>query len=158
MAENKLDVFDKRILHCLQQQGDVGPSELSSSVYLSPSQCSRRLQRLKSESYIDRVVALLNPERLNLGFSAYLAIKLKSHDPESEARFVERVHSLPEVVSCERLTGETDWLLRVWTRDLESYNQFLATKIRTALEIDTALSSIVLENLKSTTVLSLDFC
>jgi DNA-binding Lrp family transcriptional regulator len=158
MADSQLDNFDRRILNHLQKNGDLGPSDLSSLVYLSPSQCSRRLQRLKNENYIDRIVALLNPERLNLGVSAYVTVKLRSHARENEDRFRERVQSLSEVTSCEGMTGEADYMLKVFTRDLESYNRFLATKIHTAKEIDTARSSIILENLKSTTELSLDFC
>jgi len=158
MAKGRLDSFDRRILNQLQQQGDLGPSDLSALVYLSPSQCSRRLQRLKNEKYISRSVALLNPERLNLGFSAYLTIKLRSHSPENVQRFRERVQSLSEVTSCEGLTGEADYMLRISTRDLESYNRFLTQKIHSAPEIDTSRSSIILESLKNTTELSLDFC
>jgi len=158
MANIQLDNFDRRILNHLQQQGDLGPSDLSPLVYLSPSQCSRRLQRLKSDDYIDRIVALLNPAKLNLGVSAYVTVKLRSHARENKDRFRERVQSLSEVASCEGMTGETDYMLKVSTRDLESFNRFLATKIHTAEEIDTARSSIILENLKSTTELSLDFC
>lgn len=156
--KQKLDSFDRRILYHLQQQGDLGPSELSALVHLSSSQCSRRLQRLKNEKYIQNTVALLDPVKLNLGVSAYVSVKLKSHDRVNEERFRERVQSLPEVVSCEGLTGDNDYMLKVFTQDLETYNQFLQNKIHTAAEIDTARSSIILESLKSTTVLTLDFC
>jgi DNA-binding Lrp family transcriptional regulator len=158
MTKERLDPFDRKILATLQQRGDLGPSELSLVVNLSPSQCSRRLQRLKDEKYIERTVALLNPKRLNLGVSAYVSVKLRSHGPENERRFRERMAQLSEVTSCESLTGEADFMLRVSTRDLASYNEFLSMKLRAAPEIDTARSSIILEDIKSTTALSLDFC
>ncbi len=158
MAATQLDNFDRRILNYLQQHGDWGPSELSSLVYLSPSQCSRRLQRLKNENYVDRIVALLNAEKLQLGVSAYVMVKLRSHARENKEKFRDHIQSLSEVTSCEGLTGDADYMLKIFTHDLNSYNRFLATKIHTADEIDTARSSIILESLKSTTELSLDFC
>jgi Lrp/AsnC family leucine-responsive transcriptional regulator len=158
MADRRLDSFDRKILTHLQEQGDLGPSELSALVNLSASQCSRRLQRLKDEGYLDRIVALLSPERLNLGISAYVTIKLSSHSEDAERRFRERVQTLPEIVSCDYLTGETDFMLRVWTKDLESFSRFLSTKLLPAPEIETARSSIILSSLKSTTTLSLEYC
>ena len=158
MTKDRLDIFDRKILAALQDCGDLGSTELSAIVNLSPSQCSRRLQRLKHENYLERIVALLSPKRLNLGVSAYVAVQLRSHGPENENAFLERVASLSEVTSCESLTGEADFMLRVSTRDLDSYNRFLSAKLRVAPEIDNVRSSIVLESFKSTTALSLDFC
>ena len=63
-----------------------------------------------------------------------------------------------EVVWCDYLTGDNDFMLRVWTRDLESYSEFLTRKLLPAPEIETARSSIILSSLKSTTLLSLDYC
>lgn len=158
MARNRLDNFDRSILLLLQERGDLGPSELSAHIHLSPSQCSRRLQRLKDEGYIERTVAMLNPDRLNLGISAYVAVKLSSHTPDAERMFRERVQALPEVVSCDYLTGETDFMLHVWTHDLESYSHFLSQKLLPGGEIETARSNIILKSLKRTTALMLDYC
>jgi DNA-binding Lrp family transcriptional regulator len=158
MSGRRLDGFDRAILMHLQEQGDLGPSELSAKVHLSASQCSRRLQRLKDEGYLDRIVALLNPKKLNLGISAYVAVKLASHSEDGERKFRERVQLFSEVVCCDYLTGDNDFMLRVWTRDLESYSEFLTRKLLPAPEIETARSSIILSSLKSTTLLSLDYC
>ena len=158
MAARRLDSFDRNILMHLQEEGDLGPSDLSERVHLSASQCSRRLQRLKEEGYIQRTAAILDPARLNLGISAYVAVKLSSHAADGEQKFRDRVRVLPEVVSCDYLTGDTDFMLHVWTHDLESYSRFLSTKLLPAPEIETARSSIILKSLKRTTALSLDFC
>lgn len=158
MARDKLDRFDRKILLLLQERGDLGPSELSAHVHLSASQCSRRLQRLKDEGYLLRTVAILNPERLNLGVSAYVAVKLRSHSSDSERIFRERVQQLPEIISCDYLTGENDFMLRIFTRDLESYSQFLSSKLLPSTDIETVRSSIILSSLKSTTLLSMEYC
>lgn len=158
MAAERLDDFDRKILYHLQNQSDMGPAELSGVVHLSASQCSRRIQRLRQAGYIAKTAVILNAGKLNLSISAYIAVKLKAHSPDMEARFLERIDALPEVLSCDYLTGETDFMLRVITRDLESYSDFLSNKLRIGDEIETVRSSIILKGLKNTTALSLDFC
>jgi len=158
MTERSLDSFDRRILMLVQEKGELGPTELSPLVHLSSSQCSRRLQRLKDEGYIQKVVSVLDPERLNLNVSAYVVVKLRSHTPEDEKNFRALVAKLPEITSCDYLTGDADFMLRVFTRDLKSYHQFITSKLLPAAEIETARSSIVTASLKNTTALPLDFC
>jgi Lrp/AsnC family leucine-responsive transcriptional regulator len=152
-----LDSFDRRILAELQAQGDIGPAELSERVHLSPSQCSRRLQRLKAEGYIDKIVALLSHEHLDLGVTAYVLITLRSHAPEHSEAFQQRVRTSPEILECASTTGEADYVLKVCTKDLASYNILLTEKLLRASEIATARSSIVLNQMKSTTELPLAF-
>lgn len=156
-AARSLDSFDRRILAELQVQGDLGPAELSERVNLSPSQCSRRLQRLKAEGYVARTVALLDHGRLNLGVSAYVLITLRSHDPERIESFQKLVRTSPEILECASTTGEADFVLRVCTRDLDSYNAFLTQKLLRSAEVATARTSIVLHQHKDTTELPLDF-
>ena len=156
-AERSLDSFDRRILAELQAQGDLGPAELSERVNLSASQCSRRLQRLKAEGYIARTVALLSHDRLNLGVSAYVLITLRSHDPERIEAFQKLVRASTEILECASTTGEADFVLRVCTRDLDSYNAFLTRKLLPSAEVATARTSIVLHQHKDTTELPLDF-
>jgi Lrp/AsnC family leucine-responsive transcriptional regulator len=156
-AARSLDSFDRRILAELQVHGDLGPAELSERVRLSPSQCSRRLQRLRTEGYIAGTVALLSHERLNLGVSAYVLVTLRSHDPERIEAFQKLVRSSAEIVECASTTGEADFVLRVCTRDLDSYNAFLTQKLLLSVEIATARTSIVLHQHKDTTELPLDF-
>ena len=156
-AARSLDSFDRRILAELQVHGDLGPAELSERVRLSPSQCSRRLQRLKAEGYIDKTVALLSHGRLNLGVSAYVLVTLRAHDPERIEAFQKLVRTNAEIVECASTTGEADFVLRVCTRDLDSYNAFLTEKLLLSAEIATARTSIVLHQYKDTTELPLDF-
>jgi len=156
-AARSLDSFDRRILAELQAQGDLGPAELSERINLSASQCSRRLQRLKVEGYIERTVALLSHDQLNLSVSAYVLITLRSHDPEGIEAFQKLVRSNPEILECASTTGEADFVLRVCTRDLASYNTFLTQKLLRSSEVANAHTNIVLHQYKDTTELPLDF-
>ncbi len=158
MAQERLDRFDRKILQHIQIRGDLGPGELSTLVHLSPSQCSRRLHRLREQGFIERTAAILDPAKLNLGISAYIAVKLRSQTGEAERLFRARIEALPEVISCDYTTGEMDFMLRVYTRDLESYSEFLSSRLLIGEEIDNVRTFIVMKQLKKTTALPLDFC
>lgn len=158
VAAYPLDSFDRRILELVQRQGDIGPAELSCQIHLSPSQCSRRLQRLRTEGYVDTVVALLSPKKLNLGIKVCLLVKLRSISPEVERNFADRVMSLSEVVSADYLAGQSDFVLEIQTRDVESYASFLSERLLPGLEIESLYSSFVLKPIKMGTELPLNYC
>jgi Lrp/AsnC family transcriptional regulator, leucine-responsive regulatory protein len=153
----ELDRFDLRILECWQLHGDIGPVEMSEHVHLSASQCSRRMQSLRSAGYVSRVAAVLDAEKLGIGVSAYVLITLRSHESEWIDNFNKRIEAMDEVLECQALTGAADIILKVATRDLATFNTFLTRELLTAPEVATARSSIVLENLKSTTALPMRF-
>jgi DNA-binding Lrp family transcriptional regulator len=157
MTRRRLDSFDRRILAELQTLGDLGPAELSERVCLSASQCSRRLQRLKAEGYVLKVAALLNPEHLDVAVTAYVLVSLRSHAPEHVEAFRRLVATSAEIQECASTTGESDFVLKVRTRDLASYNALLTHRLLRAAEVATVRSWIVLEQQKATTALPLDF-
>lgn len=151
--QRELDNFDLRILECWQARGDIGPAEMSEHVHLSASQCSRRMQQLRSAGYVARIAAVLDAERLGIGVTAYVLVTLRSHEAGWLDEFNARITELDEVLECQSLTGEADIVLKVATRDLASFNRLLTRELLTAPAVATARSSIVLENLKSTTSL-----
>jgi DNA-binding Lrp family transcriptional regulator len=116
------------------------------------------LHRLREQGFIERTAAILDPAKLNLGISAYIAVKLRSQTGEAERLFRARIEALPEVISCDYTTGEMDFMLRVYTHDLESYSEFLSAKLLIGEEIDNVRTFIVMKQLKKTTALPLDFC
>ncbi|MGF7156366.1 Lrp/AsnC family transcriptional regulator [Novosphingobium gossypii] len=152
-----LDSFDLRILECWQERGDIGPVEMSELVHLSASQCSRRMQSLRAAGHVSRISAVLQPEKLGIGVSAYVLVTLRSHEPDWLETFNRRIDALDEVLECQSLTGEADIILKVATRDLASFNTLLVRELLAAPEVATARSSIILENLKSTTALPTRF-
>ena len=148
-----LDGYDLKILAVWQQHGDIGPVEMSEAVALSPSQCSRRMAALKRDGHVRGFHARLNPASLGIGLMAYVLITMKSHAPEAADAFRSRILALDEVLECQKLTGEADIILKVATRDLASFNQLLSHRILAAPEVATARSSIILDEVKSTTAL-----
>ncbi|MCG4254083.1 Lrp/AsnC family transcriptional regulator [Acetobacter tropicalis] len=157
MRDATIDSFDRAILSTLQNKGDISLNDLSNLVNLSSSQCSRRLQRLKDEGYIDRVVAILSPAKLNLNVSSFVVVKLYSHSPEIEKRFCDHISRLNEVVSCHYITGSSDFILLVYSHDLHSYREFIAHRLLSLSDITSITSHIILGNVKNVTTLPLDY-
>lgn len=152
-----LDRYDVRILAAMQEQGDIGPMEMSQVVHLSPSQCSRRMQSLRKAGYVKSIRAVLDPGMVRVGLQAYVLITMKSHSPEAADAFHKKLLGLDEVIECQKLTGASDMIIKVATHDLHSFNRLLTRELLSAPEVANAQSSIILEDIKSTTSLALRF-
>jgi Lrp/AsnC family transcriptional regulator, leucine-responsive regulatory protein len=154
-AHQILDSFDLRLLQALQENSQLTNAELAERVRLSPSQISRRIQRLEQEGFIDRRVTLLNSAKLGLDVHAYVTIVMKSHAEAEIKTFRARLLRLPEIQECCKITGDADYLLKITTGDLNSYNHILTEYLLKAPEVASVRSSIVLEEIKRTTLLPL---
>jgi len=145
-----LDGFDLKLLTALQQDGRLTNAELGEMVHLSASQVSRRVQRLIESGYIERFQAVLNRQKLGIGLTAYCLVTLKIHGGDSMLAFHERVRGLPEVLECQSLTGEADYVLKVAVTDLKRFADFMSEHLMKAPEVANIRSSIVLESIKET--------
>jgi Lrp/AsnC family leucine-responsive transcriptional regulator len=143
-----IDRFDLRILGALQSQGDIGPQEMSQKVHLSASQCSRRMQALRKAGFVKAVRAVIDPNKVAVGLQAYVLVTLKSHSPKTAHEFRERLLRLDEVLECYKLTGASDMIIKVATRDLGTFNDVLTNELLGAPEVAHAQSSIILEEIK----------
>jgi Lrp/AsnC family transcriptional regulator, leucine-responsive regulatory protein len=160
MAEiETLDKLDKAILRCLQQNGRETYDVVGEQVGLSPSAVLRRVKRLEEAGVIDRYVALVRPESVGLGLTAYLNVRLEKHT-ESHKRnpmdaFRVSVQNWPEVVECAALTGEMDYLLRVLVRDMAHYSRFIMDTLLKHPSVQDCKTSFVLDRVKTTTAVPL---
>ena len=154
-GSDSLDNFDLRLLEALQENAQLTNAELAERVRLSPSQISRRIQRLEQEGFIEGRVTLLNGARLGLGVHAYVTIVMRSHAEAEIKLFRKRLLMLPEVQECCKITGDADYLLKIATSDLGRYNHILTEYLLKAPEVASVRSSIVLEEIKRTTLLPL---
>jgi Lrp/AsnC family transcriptional regulator len=152
----KLDRIDRQILALLQVQADVPLNELAAAVNLSPTPCWRRVQRLETDGYIRQRVALLDPQRLNVGVTVFATIKTAQHNEAWFQRFADGVAAIPEVVEFYRMSGEVDYLLRVVVPDIAAYDQVYKKLIACADLFDVS-SSFAMEQIKYTTALPLEY-
>jgi Lrp/AsnC family leucine-responsive transcriptional regulator len=119
-------------------------------VHLSASQVSRRVQRLMDEGFIERFQAVLSRQKLGLGLTVYCLVTLKIHAGDSMQAFHERVRGLPEVMECQSLTGEADYVLKIVVADLKRFSDFMSEHLMKAPEVANIRSSVVLESIKET--------
>ena len=154
-----LDKLDRQILRSLQADGRATYDQLAAQVGLSPSAVLRRVKRLEDLRVIDRYVAMVNPEAVGLGLTAYITVRLEKH-LESHKRspmdlFRASVQTWPEVVECAALTGEMDYLLRVLVADMAHYSRFIMDTLLKHASVQDCKTSFVLDWVKSTTAVPL---
>jgi Lrp/AsnC family transcriptional regulator, leucine-responsive regulatory protein len=143
-----MDRIDKKILELLQVNSKINNQELAEKVALSPSPCLRRVKQLEEEGYIDKYVALLNPEKLGLQLTILVSVGLSSHDPEIMRNFEEIIMTLPEVVQCHLIAGQAqDYMLRVVVPNLNEYQLFLLNKLTQIHGVRNVHSSFVLRSI-----------
>lgn len=120
-----LDEIDKRLLAALQDDAQLTAEALGQALNLSASQAGRRRQRLEQAGLIEGYAARLDPMRLGLTVQAFVQVQMATHAPQLVAGFMRRVALRPEIVSAWTLTGEADYLLRVYCADLPALNTLL---------------------------------
>ncbi len=154
-AEHTLDKLDRSILRRLQENGRETYDVIGEQVGLSPSAVLRRVKRLEEAGVIERYVALVPPEKVGMGLTAYLNVRLEksteTHKRNPMDAFKESVQNWPEVVECASLTGEMDYLLRVVVSDMQHYSRFIMETLLKHPSVSDCKTSFVLDRVKATT-------
>ena len=151
MAQNSrmtLDNIDRNILRLIQGDAQKTASELADAVHLSPSQAARRRQRLEADGYIKGYRATLSPERLGLGVEAFIQVAMATHTAENAKDFLRITRTRTDIVGAWTLTGEADYLLRVFCTDLAALNQLVQTVLLPHPAVARVHSQIVMERVK----------
>ena len=151
-----MDRIDKEILSLLQQDATLSLQQLSEAVHLSPTPCWRRLQRLEEDGYILRRVALLSPQKLQVGVTVFVAIRTTQHNDQWMHRLRKVVDEIPEIVEFYRMSGDIDYLLRVVVPDVSGYDA-VYKRLVSGIELSGVSSSFAMEQIKWTTALPLDY-
>ena len=154
-----IDKLDKAILRRLQANGREIYDVIGEQVGLSPSAVLRRVKRLEESGVIDRYVALVQPETVGLGLTAYLNVRLEKYTETSKRNpmdiFRASVQTWPEVVECVSLTGEMDYLLRVVVADMQHYSRFIMDTLLKHPSVQDCKTSFVMDRVKVTTAVPL---
>lgn len=153
MQPIKIDTTDRRILELLQQEPGINASEVGEKIGLSQSACWRRMQSLRDEGVIKDQPVKIDREKVGLNTMVFAHVKLTSHGRSNLAAFSEAVSDYPEVLDCYVVLGNVDFLLRIVTEDIKAYEQFFFEKLSQLPGIQEVNSSIVLSDIKHTTVL-----
>lgn len=155
MPEN-LSETDKKILDALQSNCDLTNMELANRVGLSTAPCWRRIKRLEDLGIITRRVALVDPKKINLDIIVYASVKLSSHTEESLELFERTIITYPEVTECYTISGSMDYMVRIITRDMQSYERFLRKKLLKLDMVNEIHSRFAVTKVKYTTAIPLE--
>ncbi|MEZ5886497.1 MAG: Lrp/AsnC family transcriptional regulator [Paracoccaceae bacterium] len=143
-----IDETDKRLLSLLQRNAHLTAQELGEELNLSASQAGRRRQRLEAEGLITSYAARLNPARLGLAVQAFVQVQMARHGAETTAAFARLTALQPEIVSAWTLTGEADYLLRVYCESLADLNRLIHQVLLAHPAVARVQSQIVMDQFK----------
>ena len=143
-----IDQTDSRILAALQRNANLTAQDLSDQLNLSASQIGRRRQRLESEGYIDGYSARINPAKLGLSVQGFVQVHLSTHGPDHSASFARLVGSQPAITGAWTMTGDADYLLRVYCKDLGALNALIHEVLLPHPAVARVHSQIVMDQLK----------
>jgi Lrp/AsnC family transcriptional regulator, leucine-responsive regulatory protein len=143
-----LDEFDYEILRYLQTNARLSNVALSERVNLSPSQVSRRIQRLEDEGVVAGYGARINARAIGLDVTAIVHVTMEKQKENMAADFHAAVKGMPEIVQCSFITGDADYVLRVVCADLDGFSRFVNERMLTMPGVSSFKSHIVLRDLK----------
>jgi Lrp/AsnC family transcriptional regulator len=147
-----MDQIDRRLLELLQRDATTPVAELAQQVNLSQTPCWKRVQRLKESGVIRSQVALCDARKLGVGTTVFVSIRTNQHNEAWSQQFTDTVSTIPEVVEVYRMSGETDYLLRVVVSDIDDYDRIYKRLIRDVPLHDVS-SSFAMEQIKYSTAL-----
>lgn len=153
--DSSLDKTDLKILNILQQNCTMAVKDIASRVGLSTTPTYERIKWMEEEGIIEKYVGLVNRNLVGLDLLVYCNITLKEQSRDALLDFERAVASLPEVLEVISISGHYDYMLKIISRDVHSYNEFVVNVIANIPNIGQYHSSIVLKEVKRDTALPL---
>ncbi len=147
-ADKDIDRLDREILRLISVDASLSLAEIAAKVGLTPTPCWKRIRRMEQDGIIRRRVAILDPEKVGLPVSVFVAIETADHSADWLGRFAEVIRDTPEVVDAWRMSGDVDYLLHVVVADIASYDQFYR-KLIGALPLRNVSSRFSMERMKA---------
>ena len=144
----RLDAIDIKILKVLQQNAKLTTKELAEAVHLSPSPTFERQKRLEREGYIKKYVAVVDPEMAGNGMLVLCNIRLKQHGKDYAREFVDAVQKMEEVTECYNTSGDYDFIIKVYVRNMRHYQDFVLNRLGDMESIGSVHSVFVIGTVK----------
>jgi len=150
-----LDIIDKKLIQLLQKDSKQTTKQLSLQLNLSVTAVYERIKKLEKENVIKHYVAIINKNKIERSFLVFCHIKLIQHTKEYVSNFESEVLKLPEVSECFHVSGDYDYILKIYVKDMESYRYFMITKLTAIKHIGSTHSIFTIGEVKNTTAISL---
>jgi len=144
-----MDRADVKLLEALQGDSTQSIAQLAERAALSPSACHRRIRALEQAGIIAGYGARLDPHRLGLNLVIFVEITLTSQSREAMDRFEDAVRSFDDILECNLMSGNADYLLRVAASDLAQYDSIHRDCLARLPGVSSMRSSFSIRNIKS---------
>lgn len=149
------DAIDTKLLRLLQIDAKQTTKQLSAKLNLSVTAVYERIKKLEREGVIEKQVVLLNRNKIKKGFVVFCHLKLMQHTKEFISQFEKEVVLLNEVLECFHVSGDYDYILKIYVENMEEYREFMVTKLTTLQHIGSTHSTFMIGEVKNTTVFTL---
>jgi Lrp/AsnC family leucine-responsive transcriptional regulator len=144
----QVDQVDKEILKILQTDCRITAKDIATQLGMSKTPVYERIKKLESQGFITKYVALCNPKKAGKGLIIYLSVLLDNHSKDAVDEFVKKVKALPEVNECYYVSGNIDFLLKVYIKDMDDYHRFITQDFSNIKNMSRFYSSFVMETSK----------
>jgi Lrp/AsnC family leucine-responsive transcriptional regulator len=153
----ELDKTDLQILKILQQNGRITNLQLSNEIGLSPAPTLERVRKLENSGYILSYHALVDEEKLGLGIKTFIQVSLDFHKNNTIQIFLDEIQEIKEITECHHVTGQCDFLLKVYVKDIKSYEQLIMQKISRITVVKTFQTMIIMSTNKKEPTVPLEY-
>jgi Lrp/AsnC family leucine-responsive transcriptional regulator len=150
-----LDSIDKKLINFLQNDSKQTTKQLSLQLNLSVTAVYERIKKLEKEGVIEKYVAIINKNKIEKSFLVFCHVKLIQHTKEYVETFEREILKLDEVSECFHVSGDYDYILKIYVKDMDAYRSFMVTKLTAIKHIGSTHSIFSIEQVKNTTAINL---
>lgn len=148
-----LDEIDKKLINLLQNNSKQTTKQLSLQLNLSVTAVYERIKKLENSNVIEKYVAIANKKKIEKSFLVFCHVKLLQHSKEYVITFEREILKLEEVSECFHVSGDYDYILKIYVKDMEEYRKFMVTKLTAIKYIGSTQSTFAIEEVKNTTAI-----
>ena len=154
MAQHlKFDKIDRNILEILQKNAKITNAQLSKEIGLSPAPTLERVKKLENMGVIHSYHAKLDTARIGLGVTTFVLVTLIGHNREKIEEFINEINHIDEVIECHHITGAGDFILKIISKDIPSYQKLMLEKVSDIKVVENMQSMVVLSTFKDSKVI-----
>jgi len=151
------DKIDLQIVRLLQENGRITNLQLSSNIGLSPAPTLERVRKLENSGYIKSYHALVDEELLGLGIKSFIQISLDFHTHNAIPEFVASIKNIKEVTECHHVTGQCDFILKVYVKDIKAYETLIMEKISKIPYVKTFHTMMIMSTSKKEPIVPMEY-
>ncbi len=146
-----LDITDKKLLNLIQENSKQSTKQLALQLNLSVTAVYERIKKLENQAVIQKYVALIDKHKVDKSFLVFTHVKLTQHSKDNITSFEKEILKLEEVSECFHVSGDYDYIIKVYLKDMEAYREFMVTKLTAIPNIGSTHSSFAIEEVKNST-------